>query len=123
MLQLNPPIPVNTPKGKGWAHILIDYSQEHDLLWVVFLDETGECWTLPNRDIRIQSNLSLGRREREKNLEQSHKGAVEPGDPPMFEGNRSSQCAVFPDWGRVPCGTGGISTTVCEGSERLDPSN
>lgn len=61
MLQLNPPIPVYTPKGKGWAHVLIDYSQEHDLLWVVFLDETGECWTLPNRDIRIQSNRSLGR--------------------------------------------------------------
>ena len=61
MLQLNPPIPVNTPYGKGWAHVLIDYSQEHDLLWVVFLDETGECWTLPNRDVRIQKNLSLGR--------------------------------------------------------------
>lgn len=61
MLQLNPPIPVVTPKGKGWAHVLIDYSQEHDLLWVVFLDESGECWTLPNRDVRIQKNMSLGR--------------------------------------------------------------
>ena len=61
MLQLNPPLPVITPKGKGWAHIVIDYSQEHDLLWVVFVDETGECWTFPNRDVRNQGNVSLGR--------------------------------------------------------------
>jgi hypothetical protein len=61
MLQLNPPIPVVTPKGKGYAHILIDYSQEHDLLWVVFLDETGECWSYPNKDIKITKNISLGR--------------------------------------------------------------
>jgi hypothetical protein len=87
MLQLNPPIPVTTPMGKGWAHILIDYSQEHDLLWVVFLDETGECWTLPNRDIRIQSNLSLGRRDRKKNLEQSHERTVEPDHTSMPEGD------------------------------------
>ena len=79
MLQLNPPIPVNTPKGKGWAHVIIDYSQEHDLLWVVFLDETGECWTFPNREIRIQSNLSLGRRERKKNLEYTDPGTLESG--------------------------------------------
>ena len=50
-----------TPKGKGYAHILIDYSQEHDLLWVVFLDETGECWSYPNKDIKITKNISLGR--------------------------------------------------------------
>ena len=84
MLQLNPPIPVVTPKGEGWAHVLIDYSQEHDLLWVVFLDESGECWTLPNRDIRIQSNLTLGRRDREKNLEQPDKRTVEPADQSML---------------------------------------
>jgi hypothetical protein len=46
--QLNPALPLHTPKGRGWAHFLIDYSQEHDLLWVVFLNETGECWTFPN---------------------------------------------------------------------------
>lgn len=59
--QLQPTIPLLTPKGKGFAHLVIDYSQEHDLLWVVFLDKTGECWTFPNKDIRIQSNASLNR--------------------------------------------------------------
>jgi hypothetical protein len=61
MLQLNPPIPVMTPKGKGYAHILIDYSQEHDLYWVCFIDETGECWTYSNKEIRAQTNVSLQR--------------------------------------------------------------
>ncbi len=61
MIQLNPTIPLITPKGKGFAHFLIDYSQEHDLLWVVFLNESGECWTFPNAEIRIDNNFSLGR--------------------------------------------------------------
>lgn len=61
MLQLNPPIPLVTPRGKGYAHFLIDYSQEHNLYWVVFIDETGECWTFPSSEIRLQKNLSLGR--------------------------------------------------------------
>lgn len=62
MLQLNPSIPVDTPKGKGQAVFLIDYSPEHDLYWVVFLDENCECWTFNNKDIRVQSNYTLGRR-------------------------------------------------------------
>jgi hypothetical protein len=61
ILQLNPALPLHTPKGKGWAHFLIDYSQEHDLLWVVFLNETGECWTFSNSQIRMDTNFSLGR--------------------------------------------------------------
>ena len=61
MIQLNPTLPLETPRGKGFAHFVIDYSQEHDLLWVVFLDDSGECWTFQNSEIRIQKNLSIGR--------------------------------------------------------------
>lgn len=61
MLQLNPALPMITPRGSGWAHFVIDYSQEHDLMWVVFLDSTGECWTFSNRDVRIDKNYTLGR--------------------------------------------------------------
>ena len=61
MIQLNPTIPVITPKGNGWAFFMIDLSQEHDLEWVVFLDNTGECWTFRNKDIRIQKNYTLSR--------------------------------------------------------------
>jgi hypothetical protein len=58
--QLNPPIPVVTPDGKGMAHIVIDYGVEHDLLWIVF-QSNGECWSWRNQDIRAQSNITIGR--------------------------------------------------------------
>jgi hypothetical protein len=62
ILQLNPQIPVITPRGKGWAHLVIDYSQEHDLIWVVFLDDTKECWSFGNREIKIVENITLNRK-------------------------------------------------------------
>lgn len=61
MIQLNPPLPVNTPRGTGLAHFLIDYGLEHDLVWVVFIDDTGECWSFPNPQIRAQKNITMGR--------------------------------------------------------------
>ena len=59
--QLNPALPLITPKGKGWAHFVLDYSQEHDLLWVVFLNKNGQCWTFPNSEVSMDNNISLGR--------------------------------------------------------------
>ena len=59
--QLDPPLPMETPKGKGWAYFILDYGQDHHLWWVVFLDATGECWTVANPEVRIQSNWTLGR--------------------------------------------------------------
>jgi hypothetical protein len=61
LTQLNPPLPLLTPKGKAWAHLVIDYGPEADLLWVCFQDEDGACWTWSNRDVRIQANATLGR--------------------------------------------------------------
>ena len=39
MLQLDPQIPMITPKGKGQCILVIDYSEEHDLKWVVIQDD------------------------------------------------------------------------------------
>lgn len=61
IIQLNPPIPVGTPKGKAIAHMVIDYGPESDLLWVCFQDDDGACWTWRNQDIRAQKNISIGR--------------------------------------------------------------
>jgi hypothetical protein len=61
MLQLNPPLPMNTPKGEGFAHVLIDYGPETDLYWTVIITETGEIWTFSNREIRASKNITLGR--------------------------------------------------------------
>ncbi len=61
IIQLNPHVPVTTPKGKGLAHFITDNGIEHDLLWTVFIDSTGECWTYSNREIRAQKNITAGR--------------------------------------------------------------
>ena len=61
IVQLNPAIPVLTPKGKAMAHLVIDYGVEADLLWTCFQDDTGECWTWRNSEIRAQTNISIGR--------------------------------------------------------------
>lgn len=66
MLQLNPPIPVETPMGEALAHIVVDYSLEHSIHWVVFLTENGQCWTFPNEQIRAQRNITAGRTSPEK---------------------------------------------------------
>ena len=63
LLQLNPPIPIDTPKGPGMAHFLIDYGPEADLIWVCFL-ENKEIWSYQNREIRAQQNITLGRCEK-----------------------------------------------------------
>ena len=57
ILQLNPTVPLETPKGRGFAHFLIDPGQEHHLQWVeCSYDATGECWTFNNPDIKLQRN-------------------------------------------------------------------
>lgn len=73
ILQLDPPIPLETPRGKALAHFLIDYGAEHHLLWVCFQDETGECWTWPNPQVRGQANPSMGRCQVQKPTRQSEK--------------------------------------------------
>jgi len=60
MIQLDPTIPLDTPKGPAHAHVLIDMGQEHHLLWVCFIDETGENWTFPNPEIRLRPNPTMG---------------------------------------------------------------
>lgn len=69
--RIDPPILLMTPKGEGWAHFLIDYSQEHHVIWGVFINETGECWWVPNPEVRITRNWSMQRRKNDKNDDNS----------------------------------------------------
>jgi hypothetical protein len=52
-------IPVTTPYGDGFAVAVIDYGQEHHLLWVVTIDATGEIRTIANPDVRVRPNESM----------------------------------------------------------------
>ena len=62
ILQLNPMIPIYrvSDKMKGYAFLVIDYSQEHYLLFTCAMDN-GKVWTLSNKEIRVQENISLDR--------------------------------------------------------------
>ena len=59
MLQLNPMLPIIRVKDglEGYAFLVIDYSQEHNLLFSCAM-ENGEIWTLSNQDIRFTKNIS-----------------------------------------------------------------
>ncbi len=61
LTQLNPPLPLTTPKGPALAHAVIDYGAEFNLLWVCIQDDTGEIWTWPNPDVRGVKNITMGR--------------------------------------------------------------
>ena len=64
LLQLDPPIPMRTPKGEGLATLVIDYGPDYDLLWTVIVtkgEHAGEVWTYPNHQVRGVENVSLGR--------------------------------------------------------------
>lgn len=63
LLRLDPPIPLDTPKGKGLAYFLRDYGIDHDDYWTVALDDSGEFWTFNNRDVRAQVNYTAGVRQ------------------------------------------------------------
>jgi hypothetical protein len=62
MLQLTPMLPIvrNSDGMKGFAFLVIDYSQEHDLVFTCAMDD-GQIWTLSNKVITFDNNISLNR--------------------------------------------------------------
>ena len=63
--QLSPSLPVRVEgKGKGTACAVIDYGEEHNLIWVVALDDSGEIWCSPNPKVRMRANWTMGRQPR-----------------------------------------------------------
>lgn len=62
MTRIDPPIWVDTPKGCGLAHFVIDYGVEMSLHWVVAIHDTGEVWCFTNEDIKFCKNYTLNRR-------------------------------------------------------------
>jgi hypothetical protein len=62
MVQLNPPMLFVTDDGrKCTALMALDYSPEHELLFLVGFDDTRELWILPHTRLRMETNISLGR--------------------------------------------------------------
>ena len=85
--QLNPTIPLHVlGKGDGYAIGMIDYGQEHNLIWVTAVDATGELWCAPNHKVRLGKNWTMGRAEnpaitKDKAEEKAHeKAGLVPGE-------------------------------------------
>jgi hypothetical protein len=60
MLQLNPPLWVNTPLGEGHAIIVIDYGVSVNTIWVVHIFETGIVTHIDSSEIRMMGNEMYG---------------------------------------------------------------
>jgi hypothetical protein len=62
ILQLDPMIPIFSIEHnmEGYAFLVIDYSQEHDILFTCALDN-GEIWTINNKGLKFCYNRSLDR--------------------------------------------------------------
>ncbi len=61
---LNPTLPLHVlDRGDAYAIGVIDYGQEHNLIWVSVLNETGEVWCAPNPMIRFGENWTMGRKK------------------------------------------------------------
>lgn len=65
ILQLNPPIPLETEKGFGYAFLVMDYGIEYSKIWTVAL-ENGQIWDIPNEKVRMCTNWTMGRTYPEK---------------------------------------------------------
>ena len=65
MLQLDPAIAVMAFARGRWqkatCHGWLDYGVEADLMHICFSDEDGEIWILRNKDVRAQTNITIGR--------------------------------------------------------------
>lgn len=62
--QLDPALPIRVlDKGEGYAIAVIDYGQEHNLIWVTAINDTGEIWCAPNPKVRLMTNWTMGRKK------------------------------------------------------------
>lgn len=66
MIQLNPPIRLQTPFGAGQAIIYRVESDESDMIWTVVLEETGIIVDVPNHKVAGQRNWTQDRKHPQK---------------------------------------------------------
>jgi hypothetical protein len=91
LTQLNPPLPLETAKGAGLAHFVIDYGPESELLWVVFMNADGACWTVPNPEVRMSTNWTMGRRRPEDQRKSDEDAAIGSSTVPRFRPSLAHQ--------------------------------
>jgi hypothetical protein len=64
MLQLEPPVKLRHKDGRKFtALVLLDYGPDYEMLWIGGFEDSGEIWAVPNRELRLVENVSLGRED------------------------------------------------------------
>ncbi len=60
ILQLQPMIPMETPKGSAFAFMVTDYGENAEQIWTCAIKSTGEIWSFRNPEVRISKNITFG---------------------------------------------------------------
>tara|TARA_R110002020_G_scaffold91436_6_gene222053 strand:- start:113 stop:310 length:198 start_codon:yes stop_codon:yes gene_type:complete len=60
VIEVQQQIEVETPRGKGRIWLVTEYGSEIEKLFTILL-HNGEIWEYKNNDIRLTSNITMGR--------------------------------------------------------------
>jgi hypothetical protein len=60
ILQLDPPILVETPLGRGMTLFIIDYGMHQNTCWIVTLEENGVIKHFDCNDVVLSTNYTYG---------------------------------------------------------------
>lgn len=60
VIEVQQQIEVETPRGRGRIWLVTEYGSEIEKLFTILL-HNGEIWEYKNNDIRLTSNITMGR--------------------------------------------------------------
>lgn len=60
IIEVEQQIEVETPRGRGRIWLVTEYGSEIEKIFTVLL-HNGEIWEYKNNDIRLTSNITMGR--------------------------------------------------------------
>ena len=60
IIEVEQQIEVETPRGRGRIWLVTEYGSEIEKIFTILL-HNGEIWEYKNNDIRLTSNITMGR--------------------------------------------------------------
>ena len=80
IFRLNPMIPVivtSKDNRHGHAFLVTDRGEDSYKIWSVILADTGEIWDVPNPEILVHWNWTMGRRPPKGNINEKYRHLME----------------------------------------------
>ena len=66
IIEVEQQIEVETPRGRGRIWLVTEYGSEIEKIFTILL-HNGEIWEYRNNDIRLTSNITMGRTNSDQN--------------------------------------------------------